>query len=202
MTEEASPRIGILGGSFDPPHVAHLALAEAAIQELELDEVVLMPNRRNPLKQGKPPVPGSHRLAMLRLLIAGRPGLAVSDVEISRAGPSYTVDTLEDLQRVRPASYWFLMGSDAVKTLPQWKQPQRLVRLCRLGIALRPPQTRAEVEGQLGEFRDVADFFGMPPSLASSTELRLRLNEGRSTLGMIPDDVLQYIQAHELYQNA
>src|ERR1700722_59500 len=107
-------RIGVLGGTFDPPHLGHLALARAALRQLELDEVLFLPANRNPLKTGKGGTPAKHRLAMIDLMLKNEPTMAYSDMEITRGGPSYAVDTLNELHAVRPAEYWFLMGADSL----------------------------------------------------------------------------------------
>src|ERR1041384_5745403 len=101
-------KIGILGGTFDPPHNGHLAFAEAAVQTLELDEVLFIPANRNPLKPEKRQASAKDRLEMVRLMVEGKPQMAVSDIEIRRGGPSYAVETLDELHFVSPAEYWFL----------------------------------------------------------------------------------------------
>src|SRR5438045_2029390 len=116
-------RIGILGGTFDPPHLGHLALANAAREHLKLDEVIFMPASRNPIKKGTQ-TPPKQRLEMVKRTVEGHPGLAYSDLEITRGGPSYAVDTLTELSFAKPAEYWFLVGADALKDLPTWKQPE------------------------------------------------------------------------------
>jgi len=194
-------KIGVFGGTFDPPHAAHLALAEAALEQLELDEVMFLPAFRNPLKLRGRPASAGHRLAMVKLLTEGQPKFSVSDIEIERRGKSYAYDTMSDLVEARPAEYWFLMGGDALRTFQEWKRPDKLVRLCRLGVALRPPYHKEDLLIRLSP--DIAarvDFVEMPPSDISSTDIRDRLAMRRSLVGMIPDSVLSYIQSHGLYQ--
>src|SRR3954471_14443433 len=106
-------RIGILGGTFDPPHSAHLALAHKALDELRLDEVMFLPVNRNPLKKIKMS-PAKDRLEMVKLAIRDEPNFSVSDIEIARGGPSYAIDTMNELTYARPAEYWFILGSDAL----------------------------------------------------------------------------------------
>lgn len=195
-------RIGILGGTFDPPHLGHLALARSAIESLELDEVLFVPAHRNPLKRGKRQASARDRLEMVRQLIQNEPKMSVSDIEIARGGPSFTVETLEELQYVRPGDYWLLMGSDSALGFASWKQPARILRLCRIGLAIRPPETAEALLERLHEdIRKAADIVPMPPSEISSTELRLRLQSKRVVRGMIPENVLQYIREHKLYEN-
>ena len=109
-------KTGVLGGTFDPPHYGHLELAKAAKAQLGLDEVMFVPANRNPLKTRKT-ASAKHRLRMVELEIEDEEGLSVSDIEITRGGPSYAVDTLEELKMVRPGEYWFIVGADALETL-------------------------------------------------------------------------------------
>ncbi len=194
-------RIGILGGSFDPPHRGHLRVAKAARDALQLDEVIFLPAARNPMKTGRTNASAEDRLEMTKLLIAGEPGFSVSDMELTRGGVSYTVDTLGELQMVRPAEYWFLMGADGLKTFADWKNPQRILRLCRVGVAVRPPlQTAADVQARLPEeFRDKMDVIPMSTDLSSSTDARLGLREGKLAPDVVPANVLQYIRRKKLY---
>ncbi|MCW5940878.1 MAG: nicotinate-nucleotide adenylyltransferase [Fimbriimonadaceae bacterium] len=194
-------KIGVFGGTFDPPHVGHLALAEAALAQLGLDEVVFLPNNRNPLKQSHAPAAGRHRLEMVRLMIAGEPKFAVSDIDVTRRGPSYALDTMQDFTEVRPAEYWWLMGSDALRTFHEWRQPMRLLRLCRLGVALRPPTTVEQLEARVHpDILAKTDFISMPPNTVSSTEIRDRLSKGQTTLGTVARVVLEYVERHKLYR--
>jgi len=117
-------RIGILGGTFDPPHIGHLELARAAIDALKLDEVLFLPAHRNPLKRAKSS-PAKQRLEMVQRMVADEPKMAVSDIETSRGGPSYMVETLMELQMVKPGDYWVLLGADAMKTFDEWKTRRR-----------------------------------------------------------------------------
>jgi len=194
-------KIGILGGTFDPPHAGHLALARAALQQLELDEVIFLPANRNPLKARKG-TPAKHRLGMVEALIRNDSQLAVSDMEITRGGVSYTVDTLAELQMVQPAEYWFLMGADALRGLPDWKNPQRLMRLCRLGVAVRPPMTETDVVNRVPiEFKEKVDVIRMAPMDVSSTDIRDRLARNQTVSPYVPTDVLKYIHTHHLYRD-
>lgn len=194
-------KIGILGGTFDPPHAGHLALARAALAELQLDEIIFLPAHRNPLKTRKVTTSGKHRLGMVEALIRNEPQMAVSDMELTRGGVSYTVDTLGELQMVRPAEYWFLMGADALKGLPEWRNPQRLMKLCRLGVAIRPPMTDGDLAARVPEaFKDKVDIVHMPPMDVSSTDLRDKLSRNANTNPHLTADVLKYISTHQLYR--
>lgn len=195
-------RIGILGGTFDPPHNGHLALAEAALDQLRLDEVLLVPAHKNPAKMDLPGTPAKIRLEMVRLAILGRRGLGVSDIEVVRKGPSYAVDTLAQLVQARTADYWFLMGADALRGLPTWKQPDKLLRLCRLGVAVRPPDQPDEVVSRLPEaFRQKVDIIRLKPQDVSSSEVRDYVSRGLGVGQWLPESVLNYVQEHKLYRS-
>ena len=193
-------RVGLLGGSFDPPHAGHLAFAEAALEALELDEVVFLPTNRNPLKKEAGATP-AQRMEMLRILVGDRPKMAISDVEITRGGPSYTVDTLSEFHFASPAEYWFLIGADAIRSLHQWKQPQRLMRLCRFGVALRPPMTETDLMSRLTpDVKERVDLVRMPLVDISSTELRDRVARGRPLKPWAPPALISYINEKKLYR--
>jgi nicotinate-nucleotide adenylyltransferase len=194
-------KIGILGGTFDPPHAGHLSLARAAKSALELDEVIWMPAYNNPLKQKSKSSPARQRLEMVRLLVESEVGMAVSDIEITRGGQSYAVDTLSELQYIRPADYWFIVGADSLRTIAKWKQPERLLRLCRLAAAVRPPLNATEalllVPPQL---RPAIDLIEMTPLDVSATEIRSLVGRGQSIERWVAKSVIKYIQENKLYR--
>jgi nicotinate-nucleotide adenylyltransferase len=193
-------KIGILGGTFDPPHVGHLEFARAAIEKLGLDEVIFLAAYRNPLKRTKSS-PAKQRLEMVERMIEPEPKMAASDIEISRGGPSYTVETLMELQAVRPGDYWLLLGADALKSFDQWKNPGKILKLCRLAVAIRPPMTETDVMARASsEMKEKLDLVPMKPIDISSTELRDRFG-GRTGLvtPFLAPGVLQYIKQNRLY---
>ena len=195
-------RIGIFGGTFDPPHNGHLALARACKAELALDEVLFVPAAQNPLKATGPRASATDRLAMLGLLVAGEDDMGVVDLEIRKGPPSYAVETLADLQMVQPADYWFLLGADALKGFGDWKNPQKLLRMARLGVVLRPSQADADVVTRFGESsRGRVDLVRMPPVEVSSTEIRQRIARGQTIAPYVPQAVLAYIEEKELYND-
>lgn len=194
-------RIGVLGGTFDPPHYGHLALAKAAITALELDEVLFMPVSRNPLKRHRPS-PAKHRLEMVRRLIEKEPQMAVSDQEITRGGPSYAVDTISELLAAQPAEYWFLIGTDALHDFPSWKQPEKLLRHCRLGVVTRGTRSAEEALTRLPkDLREKVDVIQMNQMDVSASELREQVSRNRSTTPWIPESVRQYIESTKLYRS-
>jgi nicotinate-nucleotide adenylyltransferase len=138
---------------------------------------------------------------MVKRLVADHPGLAFSDLEVSRAGQSYAVDTLSELQHVQPGDYWFIMGADALKSLPEWKQPNRLIKLCRLAVVARRPVEPEELLKRFpDEFRSAVDIVEMKPIDTSASDLRDKIARGQSVSQWIPKPVVQYIEEHKLYK--
>lgn len=133
-------RIGIFGGSFNPPHEGHLKLATEALSELNLDRVVFVPSGQNPLKKAKGLLPASERLARLKKMMHGRPRFSIDDRELKRSGPSFTVDTLREFQKEfgERAQLYFLAGADTLKDFKCWKSPAEILRLCRFAVFSRP----------------------------------------------------------------
>ncbi|OWU66278.1 MAG: nicotinate (nicotinamide) nucleotide adenylyltransferase [Armatimonadetes bacterium Cent15-Ar3] len=194
-------KIGILGGTFDPPHIGHLRLIEAAIQEFELDEVIVLPANKNPFKKGRPGAMPQQRMEMVSLLAKHNPKIVVSDMEITRGGLSYTVDTLGELQMVYPGDYWFILGADALKGFADWKNPQRILRLCRLAVAARPPIVRDDVLLGLEDYvKAQVDIIEMPPVEASSTDLRDKVQRGIPIGSLTTPEIVDYIKKNKLYK--
>lgn len=195
-------RIGVLGGTFDPPHAGHLALARAAQKALGLEEVIFLPAFRNPLKKERM-VPAKDRLEMVRRAISGESGFAVADIEVRRGGPSYAYDTMQELNHVQPAEYWFILGADALKDFEQWKQPEKLLKLTRLGVVTRGHLARDQVLAGLPEYaRPSIDWIDMPPVDISATELRQRISSGRAVSQWLKPEVERYILEKKLYRSS
>lgn len=193
-------RIGILGGTFDPPHVGHAALAEAAIGQLELDEVIFVPASRNPLKETRSSHP-KDRLEMVRRAISGHQKFSCSDIEVARGGKSYTVETLSELQIAKPGDYWLLLGTDALREFGRWKSPDKILQRARLAVALRAPQRLEEIVAMIPEWLpEHIDWIEAPISEVSSTEIRLRIEEGRPYAHWLAKAVLDYIGERKLYR--
>ncbi len=197
------PAIGILGGSFNPPHAGHLALARHARAELGLERVWLMPLHTPPHKPaGDDPGP-EHRLEMCRLAVEGEEGIGACGLEVRRAGPSYTADTLSEIHASHPeAELTFVVGADTALTLPGWRDPRSVLDLARLAVARRPGSDGASVLDALGRI-DGADprvvFLEMAPIEASSSLARERLAAGESTAGLLRSEVRVYIERNGLY---
>ena len=192
-------RIGVLGGTFDPPHIAHLILAEQAREQVALDEVWFIPAGDPWRKANRDVTPATHRLAMTRLAIAGVPGWLVDDCEVKREGPTYTVDTLRELrERIDEEDELFLLlGEDALADIPNWHEPERLADHAYIVVA---PREGAEgpVTLPFDPLRVVR--VEMPYIAVSSTDLRARARLGRSLRFFVPEAVASYIEKNELYQ--
>ena len=197
-------RIGILGGTFNPPHLGHLVCAQEAYLQLELDRVTLMPARIPPHKPVDEEPGPEHRLELCRLAVqSDEARFEVSDLEVRRAGTSYTVDTLDELQSRAPDSDLFLIvGSDIAAGLPRWRDPERVLSIATLSIAKRPGTARHDVDAALGalEGGERARFFRMPEIGISSTMLRERVRAEQPIKYFTPDAVADYIDRHDLYR--
>lgn len=194
-------RLGIFGGTFDPIHYGHLRLAEEARDTLRLDRVLFVPNQVSPFKTGATTTPGRQRAQMVAAAIADHAQFALWDGELQREGPSYTVETLRSLRALHPdAELYFLTGTDAVRDLPQWREPEALLSLARFVAAARPGVSVDQVRDALPEnWRARVDFLPMAGLEISSTALRERVADGRSIRYLTPPAVVQFIQANALY---
>jgi nicotinate-nucleotide adenylyltransferase len=191
-------RIGVFGGTFDPPHVGHLLLAADASEALRLDRLIFVPAGSQPFKVDTPPLAaGPDRLEMVRLAVAGDAKYAVDDAEINRAGLSYTVDTLEHLAgRYAGADLFFLLGQDALAGFRQWRKPERILELATLALMMRSGA------GDVGEWRKAERLVMLSTRRVdvSSTEIRQRLRENKSIRGFVPESVERFIEARGLYR--
>ena len=195
--------IGILGGTFDPIHVAHLAIAEEAREALGLAKVVFIPAAMPPHKVDRPVSEPRHRLAMVELAIADNPAFEASRVEMDRTGPSYTADTLERLA-VDGSDLVLILSAEAYRELRTWHEPQRILELARLAVVPRdgfPDASRAYLAEHFPGFEDRATFLTGPRLRLSASELRDRASNGRSLRYLVPDAVAAYIGDHALYSD-
>lgn len=201
--ERLPRRIGVLGGTFSPPHLAHLICAQEAAEQLRLDRVLLMPASVPPHKQ-VPLDPGPQaRAELCRRAIGDDPRLSVSMLELERAGPSYTVDTLRTLHERAPQDELMLIvGGDMAHSLPSWREPLEILRLARLAVAEREGIGRRDILEQLAALPGSAervDFFDLPRLDISSSLVRRRISSGRSIRYLVPDAVAAYVTEHRLY---
>ena len=197
-------RIGILGGTFNPPHLGHLVCAQEAYIQLSLDRVMLVPARIPPHKSVEDEPGAVHRLEMCRLAIRGdEERFEVCELEIGREGPSYTVDTLEQLHSRMPDSELHLiLGADIAAGLREWHRPDRVLSLATVAVAERPGTPREQVARALSAVPggERGRFFDMPEIGISSTMLRERARTGESTRYLVPEAVRGYIDQHRLYR--
>ena len=196
-------RLGILGGTFDPPHIAHLVMADQARSQLNLSRVMLVPAGQPPHKLGRPVTPIEHRLAMTQLAIADDPSLALSRVEVDRPGPHYTTDTLAELRAARPEDdLYLLIGSDSLRDLMAWRDPARIVAQARLAVMRRPdaePDMRA-LESALPGIGARVEWVDAPWLDISSSDIQRRVRAGLSIRHLVPTAVERYIVEHGLYR--
>lgn len=176
-------------------------MADAAMSHLGLEEVLWIPAGRNPLKRRRPS-PGSTRLEMTSLAIADEPRYSASDIEISRGGPSYTIDTLEELAMVRPyAQWWLILGSDTVRTFMDWKSAEKLARLARFAVVVRGSESAGMVRSHLpSRMHEKLDLVPMRQWDISSSKIRTDIEDGLAVEQWLSPDVSNYIEARGLYQ--
>jgi nicotinate-nucleotide adenylyltransferase len=204
--------VGILGGTFNPPHLGHLAVARRAREELGFDRVLLIPANTPTHKHADEDPGPEHRLRMTRLLIDGVSGLSVCPLEIERGGLSYTVDTLGAIHASHPdAALTFIVGADTASTLAAWRQPAKLLELADLAVAARPGSARDEVLDTVANVgKDIragpptrkVRFLDMPMIDISSSEARSRAAHGEPIVDLVGPAVASYIAEHGLYRPA
>ena len=189
--EALKARVGIFGGTFDPVHVGHLAIALAALESVPLDRVLFVPAKRSPLKDRDPIASATDRVAMLEAAIAGEPRFGLSRAELDREGVSYTVDTLDALRS--HGDLFLIVGSDALADLSRWRSPDRVRELATVLVAARPGAPEPDP-------RHGARPFDAPRLDISSRELRARASRGMSLRYLVPDAVWEHIERRGIYK--
>lgn len=197
--------IGVLGGTFDPIHSGHLIIAEEARLKLRLARVLFVPTGQPWLKTGRTISAAAHRVEMMKLAIATNPHFEISTVDVDRPGPSYSVETIAILQRQMgaEAKIFFLVGWDSLAELPQWKEPDRLIQLCKLVAVTRSGFSRPDLKALEPSVPGVTQSVGwldIAPVDIGSSDIRKRVAQGLSIHGLVPEGVESYIKEHELYQ--
>ena len=196
MSVTRAPRIGVMGGTFDPIHHGHLVAASEVAQSFDLDEVVFVPTGRPWQKDDV--TESEHRYLMTVIATASNPQFTVSRVDIDRAGPTYTIDTLRDLKRERPgADLFFISGADAVAQILGWRNHQELWDLAHFVAVSRP----GHVLTTEGLPTDDVSQLEIPALSISSTDCRARVRRGHPVWYLVPDGVVQYIAKHHLYRS-
>lgn len=194
---------GIFGGTFDPPHLGHLALAAAARDQLGLDRLLWVPAADPPHKPDSNISPVADRLAMVQAAIAGHSTYALSRVDLDRPGPHWTADTVALLGEQYPADdLVFVMGGDSLRDLPTWGRPEVILACCTLGV-LRRAGDQVDLdalEALLPGITDKVRFISMPPITNSARDIRERVRAGRSIAGLVPPEVAHLIQRRGLYR--
>jgi len=197
--------IGVLGGTFDPVHSGHLVIAEEARLRFGLNKVLFVPAGQPWLKTNSKITAAAHRVEMLKRAIADNAGFELSTMEIDRPGPSYSVDTVAVLQQQSGAGakIFFLIGWDSLSELPQWKEPARLIQLCKLVAVTRPGFSRPDLkslEPSVPGITQSVVWLNIPPIDISSSDIRDRVAQGLSIHRLVPDDVESYIAENKLYR--
>lgn len=197
--------VGILGGTFDPVHLGHLGAADAARLQLDLAQVLFIPNHIPPHKPERSVAPERDRLAMLELALAGQSAFGIDRLELERAGPSYTFDTIDALRRQH--ADWqihFIVGSDAFLDLHTWHRWDELLRLCAFAVVSRPGYDRRRVARMLQELdpglQVQVSYLEVPTVDVSSSQIREAIAAGESLAGLVPPAVAAYIQTRGLYR--
>jgi nicotinate-nucleotide adenylyltransferase len=199
-------KIGVMGGTFDPVHMGHLAIAEEARKQLDMAEVVFIP-AGYPYFKGQDYIsPPEHRVKMLNLALADSPYFKISLIEIKRSGPSYAVDTLSRMKRQLNADdeIMFILGADSLLTLPRWERPERLITLCKIVVVPRPGYlipVMGMLEAELPGISERTVIMEKPLINISSSDIRGRVQKGLPIADMVPAAVAQYIKQHRLYQS-
>lgn len=210
MAARHAPRLGLFGGSFDPPHLGHLHVLARARAAFQLDHVVVVPAREPPHKSGRALADGAARLELLRALLAGQEGLSLWSFELERAGPSYTVDTLRALRKVASGALFLILGTDNLAGLPGWREAETLLALAQPIVVPRAGSTPAELEAALADARlstrartrlALGRLSGATVDVSSS-ELRAALAQGAGMHPLFPPALAELARACALYRGA
>ncbi len=210
-------RLGIFGGTFDPPHLGHLILVEEAYTQLSLDRVLWIVSGQSPLKLDRELSPVEARIEMVQAAIADNPRFALSRVDVDRPPPHYTVDTLNILQKEFPRDeFYFIMGEDSLRDLPKWREPREIIKRATLAVLSRPDfrvLTHSVSQGARRELGSLDDLESKIPGVSSrvvwinapqleiaSSDIQKRIREGKSVRYMVADEVRKVIEERRLYQ--
>lgn len=199
-------RVGIMGGTFDPVHNGHLIIAEMALENFELDEILFVPSGIPWLKDVSKVLNKKTRVSLTGIAIEDNPNFALSTIEIDREGNSYSYETVEELKKSNPdTDYYFIMGADSLFDVEIWKNPEILMKNCTLLVAVRDDydqqQMRDRVSYLVHKYQAKIELLATPRVDLSSTMIRERIAAGKCVRYMLPDPVIEYIKKMQLYQN-
>jgi nicotinate-nucleotide adenylyltransferase len=196
-------RIGVFGGTFDPPHVGHLVIAEHAVTQLGLDRVLFVPAGVPPHKRDRAIAKASHRLAMTRRAVRGNRSFEVSTIEVRRRGASYTIETLRAIAAEhRGARLYLVIGEDSLRDFHTWHEPEAILELATLAVAPRPLDPNARRRAPRSRTRRGIVRIDSPRLEISSSSIRERIRRGRTVRYLVPDAIAAYIVRHRLYRGA
>lgn len=198
-------KTGIMGGTFNPVHKAHIELAKQAYEQLNLDKILFIPSKNPPHKKNSDIASDEHRFNMLKLATAPYDYFELSDIELKREGTTYTLDTVSALKNANPETeYSFIIGGDSLMKFLNWRNPKEIVKYCRIVAAGRYGYTKEQLEEQQTlinqSLNTTIDFIDVPDMAISSEMIRTLLAEGSSARDYLPEQVYEYIQKHKLYQ--
>lgn len=186
-------KVGILGGTFDPPHYGHLLIANEVLSELNLDEIWFMPNQEPPHKKKSDSVENTDRLQMLELSIEGNSAFKIEKIELERSGPSFTVDTMKILNEQFPNhQFYFIIGADMIEYLPKWHKIDELIELVQF-VGVQRPEYSSETDYPI-------HYVDIPAFEVSSSMIRKRVNQGMTVRYLLPDRVIDFIREKQLYE--
>lgn len=189
----------IFGGTFDPPHIGHLLIAQTVFESENFERLIFVPANISPAKKNGDSSPPEERSKMLEMSLTNNPNFEISDLEIKREGISYTIDTIKEVAdklKLDKKDLFFLMGSDTLKSFHNWKNPEEIIKICNIIVAIRPGFTPSDIPQWV---LDNVRFANIPRFEVSSTNIRRRWREGKTIRYMVPKEVWEYINEKELY---
>ena len=198
-------KVGIMGGTFDPPHIGHLTIAETVRKSLNLSEIWFIPTGKIPHKSTNETAPAFDRLNMVKLAVEENDNFFVNDTEVVRDSFSYTFETLEELRNKNPnIEFTYIVGADSLDYMEKWKEPSRIFNSCRVAVVNRPGILDEKIKVKKKELEDTfggeIEIISMPPIDISSTQIRKMIREGKSVIQFVPEKVIEYIKRNNIYK--